>query len=80
MTATAKAERIAIPTNTAPMLAQIGEASHAVAAWLRQASCGLTGHEMVRHFEPQRVSLQCISCGHESPGWSLHDNRRRFGG
>lgn len=80
MTAAAKAERISIPANTMPVLAQLGDASYALAAWLRQASCGLTGHEMVRHFEPQRVSLQCLSCGHESPGWSLHDGRGRFGG
>jgi hypothetical protein len=72
----AKAERILIPATT-PMLSQIGDASYAVAAWLRQARCGLTGHEMIRRFEPQRVSLQCLSCGHESPGWTLHDGHRR---
>lgn len=73
MTAAAKAERILIPATTTPMLAQIGDATCAVVGWLRQARCGVTGHELVRQFQPHRVSLQCISCGHETPGWTLHD-------
>lgn len=33
--------------------------------------CGLGGHEMVRHFEPGRLSLRCLSCGAQTSGWSL---------
>lgn len=36
-----------------------------------QALCGLCGHVMVRHFEPSRMSLQCLVCGAETHGWSL---------
>jgi hypothetical protein len=38
---------------------------------LRQLICGLGGHDHLMQFEKERVSLQCSSCGHESPGWFL---------
>ncbi len=38
---------------------------------LRQAFCGMAGHDTLRHFERNRMSLKCVSCGHESPGWAL---------
>lgn len=37
--------------------------------------CALRGHEDYLHFEKNRVYLQCVSCGHESPGWTI-DARR----
>ena len=37
----------------------------------KQFSCGLHGHDMLLHFERRRVSLKCVTCGHESPGWSM---------
>jgi hypothetical protein len=36
-----------------------------------QFICGLSGHDRVRHYEQNRVSLVCASCGHVSPGWEL---------
>jgi hypothetical protein len=27
------------------------------------------------HFEDERMSLQCVSCGHETPGWELNEAR-----
>jgi hypothetical protein len=36
-----------------------------------QFICGLTGHDRVRHYEQNRVSLICASCGHVSHGWEL---------
>jgi hypothetical protein len=33
--------------------------------------CWLRGHEMVRCFEPARLSLRCLHCGAETPGWTL---------
>jgi hypothetical protein len=39
--------------------------------YLGQWLCGLSGHDLVRHYERNRVSLQCASCGHLSPGWEL---------
>jgi hypothetical protein len=40
---------------------------------LRQALCGLHGHDTLRQFEQDRMFLRCISCGHETPGWELNE-------
>jgi hypothetical protein len=40
---------------------------------LRQLSCGLRGHDTLLHFEDERMSLRCVSCGHETPGWELNE-------
>jgi hypothetical protein len=40
-------------------------------ARFRQLLCGLRGHDNLMQFEKERLSLQCASCGHESPGWAL---------
>jgi len=37
----------------------------------RQFICGLHGHDALLHFEQGRMSLQCTSCGYETPGWDL---------
>ena len=42
-----------------------------VKVWLREAYCGLHGHDNLLHFERDRMSLQCASCGHQTPGWEL---------
>jgi hypothetical protein len=42
---------------------------------LKRALCGLHGHDNLMHFEKDRMFLQCVSCGHESPGWVLPDTR-----
>ena len=38
---------------------------------VRQFVCGLHGHDALLHFEPHRMSLQCTSCGYETPGWDV---------
>jgi hypothetical protein len=38
---------------------------------LRQFVCGLHGHDALKHFEQGRISLLCVSCGHETPGWDI---------
>ena len=38
---------------------------------LKRLICALRGHESYLHFEKNRVYLQCIGCGHESPGWTV---------
>ena len=43
----------------------------ATADWLVRARCGVMGHMMVRHFEPHRMSLECLRCGEETPGWTF---------
>ena len=40
---------------------------------LRQRLCGLRGHDTLLHFEDERMSLRCVSCGHETPGWELNE-------
>jgi hypothetical protein len=43
---------------------------------LQQMMCGLHGHDAVLHFERNRVSLQCLTCGLESPGWTIESQAR----
>ena len=38
---------------------------------MRQFICGLHGHDALLHFEQGRISLQCTSCGYETPGWDV---------
>ena len=38
---------------------------------VRQFLCGLHGHDALLHFEQGRISLQCASCGYETPGWDV---------
>jgi hypothetical protein len=43
-------------------------------SYVRQVVCGLRGHEMVLHFEPDRLSLQCLACGARTQGWTIDVN------
>ena len=54
---------------------------HAATAFLsrmvdhvRQFICGLHGHDALLHFGQGRLSLQCTSCGYETPGWDVKGN------
>ena len=38
---------------------------------VQRARCGLTGHAMVLHVQPQRISLRCMDCGEQTPGWTI---------
>src|SRR5262245_41882637 len=38
---------------------------------LRQMLCGVRGHDVFMQFQRNRMFLRCVSCGHESPGWTL---------
>jgi hypothetical protein len=40
---------------------------------MRQAYCGLHGHDSLLQFEQDRMFLKCTSCGHESPGWEIQE-------
>lgn len=33
--------------------------------------CGMHGHLILLHFEPNKLSLQCGFCGYESDGWEV---------
>lgn len=39
---------------------------------LRQALCGLRGHDRLLHLGEYYMALRCVSCGHETPGWELN--------
>ena len=43
---------------------------------VRQAFCGLHGHDSLLQFGQDRMYLKCVSCGHESHGWELADTPR----
>jgi len=40
---------------------------------MRQTFCGVHGHDSLVQFERDRMFLRCVSCGHESPGWTIDD-------
>jgi hypothetical protein len=44
-------------------------------AWLlerlRWLPCLFRGHHPVFHFERDRLSLRCLWCGYQTPGWNL---------
>jgi hypothetical protein len=40
---------------------------------LKQFFCGLMGgHDRLIYREGSRMSLRCVGCGHETPGWNLN--------
>jgi len=52
---------------TAPFLRIFaGIARHIARIW-----CGLHGHLIMLHFEPNKLSLQCSFCGFETEGWEV---------
>jgi hypothetical protein len=38
---------------------------------LLRIPCVFRGHDAVLHFESDRLSLRCLSCGYCTPGWRL---------
>jgi hypothetical protein len=42
---------------------------------VREIFCGIHGHEHLLQFQPDRMYLRCLSCGHESSGWELSETR-----
>ncbi len=53
-----------------------------ILTWVKQRYCSLHGHDNLMHFEKHRVYLQCVSCGRQTPGWTLSETapRVRFRG
>ncbi len=43
----------------------------AVSRRVAQLLCGMHGHSILLHFEPNKLSLQCALCGYESNGWEV---------
>ena len=44
-----------------------------VREWFRHLLCGFHGHDKLLQFEQDRMFLRCVSCGHQSPGWTLDE-------
>jgi hypothetical protein len=40
---------------------------------LRRFLCRLHGHDLIRHYEPNRITLRCASCPYETTGWTIKD-------
>jgi hypothetical protein len=38
---------------------------------VRQSICGVGGHEYSKKSAGNRIFLQCVECGHETPGWRI---------
>jgi hypothetical protein len=43
---------------------------------VRQALCGLHGHDDIVRFGPHRLHLECLSCGRRTPGWDVKGRDR----
>jgi hypothetical protein len=62
------------PQTRQPEPASRGIVSRAVSAigcQFARLSCGMRGHLILLHFEPNKLSLQCGLCGYESEGWEV---------
>ena len=40
---------------------------------LSQLICGMSGHQLLLNAEPGRLSLKCMSCPYETPGWTIKE-------
>jgi hypothetical protein len=60
-------EDVTAPTGEGPFRSLLGT----TLARVQQIVCGWRGHESVLQFDQSRVFLECMSCGHQSPGWQL---------
>ena len=60
--------------------AQAGQWARRQFAQVLRGLCALRGHNVVLHCEPRRLSVRCIDCDWESPGWTIEkpsDSRAR---
>ena len=52
----------------------LGVVSRVFDALMRQVTrmwCGIHGHDVMLHFEPERLSLECSLCGYATEGWEV---------
>jgi hypothetical protein len=49
----------------------LARAVTAVSRQLARMWCGLHGHVIMLHFQPNKLSLQCSLCGYETEGWEV---------
>jgi hypothetical protein len=60
----ARSEEQAMPNLIVTLFSAI--ARHFARLW-----CGMHGHLIMLHFEPNKLSLQCSLCGYETEGWEV---------
>lgn len=51
----------------------VSEQAARVGTWLRQSLCAMQGHDRYLHVDGSRVTLRCVGCQHDSPGWDTGD-------
>ena len=49
----------------------VGALAGRALARVLEVMCGLRGHETLLHFGEKRLSLNCVSCGYQTPGWEI---------
>jgi hypothetical protein len=49
----------------------VSRAFSAMGRLFARLCCGMHGHLILLHFEPNKLSLQCGLCGYESEGWEV---------
>ena len=55
-------------------------ALRAVVAMLRQAMCGIGGHDYYVRSTADRMFLRCLVCGRETNGWRIEINTNQGSG
>ena len=61
---------------TAPVVAAAEEnVGVQMVNWVHSVICGLHGHDNLLQFGRGRMFLKCVSCGHESPGWTIKERQ-----
>jgi hypothetical protein len=58
-------------TQEEPESSSLARAVTAVSRQLARMWCGLHGHVIMLHFQPNKLSLQCSLCGYETEGWEV---------
>ena len=56
--------QVALPASLVRIFALLGR-------YLGRLWCGLHGHLIMLHYEPNKLSLQCSLCGYETEGWDV---------
>ena len=49
----------------------LSRAVTAVSLTVKRLWCGMHGHLILMHFEPNRLSLECGLCGYHTEGWEV---------
>lgn len=68
---TSTRHRVRSDDDDRPMVVRLAAVAQSLVLRGRQACCGLRGHDLMLHFESNRLALRCSACGAETPGWRL---------